>query len=601
MKNLKFRTRLFISFCAVLLLAILLPGFYVYNTLESELLKESREKALRHLDFIEWMLAGDTPFESNAALDRWATAAGEKLGCRITLITPGGAVIADSSVPHKEIRYMENHAGREEIRSAKAENPAVSIRYSPTLKQELIYAAKKINSPTGGEDLYLRTAYPVSSVENRLSNYTENFLAGLALIFALTFLFSVYLARRFEAPVHQVMNRLKTIAGGDFSHQYIMDSGREFYDLSMTLNETADRIREQMEVISEQNREMETILENMREGVMLIDRTGHIKALNRSMAGIAECQLSCIGKRPIEAFLNSEVQQACDKILKGANEYSLTISMEEERFYEMYAAKIPEGGILMVFYDISERRRLEKIRRDFVANVSHELKTPLTSIKGYVDTLLAGGFSISEQGLAFLTPIQKNAEQMTNIVNDLLELTRLEEKPPHLSLQPVEATRVFQSTWDTFQPMAEERQIRLDNRLSEPLWVHAHESTLNRVFRNLIDNAIQYSPAGGGTITVFSETREKEIIFGVQDPGPGIAAKHQERIFERFYRIDKERSRASGGTGLGLSICKHAIAAMAGRIWVKSPPPGQTRGSVFCFSLPRAEASEETAAPPDRQ
>ncbi|MBS3755080.1 MAG: PAS-domain containing protein [Desulfobacterales bacterium] len=598
MKNLKFRTRLFVSFCAVLLLAILLPGFYVYNTLESELLKESREKALRHLDFIEWMLAGEAPFESNAALDRWATSAGEKLGSRITLITPGGAVIADSSVPYKEIRYMENHADREEIRSAKARDPAVSIRYSSTLKQELIYAARKINSPTGSDDLYLRTAYPVSSVENRLSNYTENFLAGLALIFALTFLFSVYLARKFEAPVHQVINRLKAIAGGDFSHQYILDSGREFYDLSMTLNETADRIREQMEVISEQNREMETILENMREGVMLIDRTGRIKALNRSMAGIAECHLSCIGKRPLEAFLNSEVQAACNKILQGRSEYSLTISMEQERYYEMYAAKIPDGGALMVFYDISERKRLEKIRRDFVANVSHELKTPLTSIKGYVDTLIAGDFSINAQGLAFLSTIQKNAAQMTNIVNDLLELTRLEEKPPHLSLQPVEAARMFDSTWETFQPIADEKQIRLDNRLTSPLWVYAHESTLSRVFRNLIDNAVQYSPQGG-TITASSEAGNVEIIFAIQDEGPGIAPAHQDRIFERFYRIDKERSRASGGTGLGLSICKHAVAAMAGRIWVKSPPPGQTRGSVFCFSLSRAEASEAITAPTD--
>lgn len=592
MKNMKFKNRLFVSFCVVLILAILLPVLYVYSMLEREVLRESTEKAVKQLGFIKWMYDRDAPFKSNAALDQWCSILGEKLGCRITVITSGGVVIADSSVPQDEIRYMENHANREEIRSATLDNTAVSVRYSSTLKRKLIYAAKKIESPQAEDAFYLRTAYPVSSIENRMSEYMDKFWIGIVLIFALTFALSIYLAGKLEAPVHQIMNRLKDIAEGDFSHKYIVDAGPEFYSLSMTLNETADRIREQMDVISEQNLEMETIIENMREGVMLLDRNGHIKAINRAMSGIAECHLSCIGRRPLEVFLNSDVQTACDKILAGAKEYNLTISMAEDTFYEVYAVKITEGGALIVFYDISERKRLEKVRRDFVANVSHELKTPLTSIKGYVDTLLTGDFSMDEQGRSFLSTIQKNAAQMTNIVNDLLQLTRLEEKPLDLNLRPVDAAGSFQSVWETFQPMAEKKQIRLDNRLPAKLMVYAHESMLSRVFRNLIDNALQYSPEGG-TITILSETKEKEILLGIRDEGPGIPKKHQERIFERFFRVDKERSRASGGTGLGLSICKHALTAMQGGIWVQSPPPQKTRGSVFYFSLTRAKGYGE--------
>ncbi|MFP4160339.1 MAG: ATP-binding protein, partial [Desulfobacterales bacterium] len=356
--------------------------------------------------------------------------------------------------------------------------------------------------------------------------------------------------------------------------------------------ETADRIREQMEVISEQNTEMEAIIENMREGVMLLDRNGRIKTINRAMGDIAECRLSCIGKRPLEVLLNSEVQDACDRILKTEKEYSLTVCAEYERYYEVYALRIPEGGALVVFYDISAHRRLEKIRRDFVANVSHELKTPLTSIRGYVETLASGGFSIDEQAESFLLTIRKNAEQMTNIVNDLLELTRLEERPAGLNPVPLDAAGVFQSAVETCRPMAEENQIKIENRIDTPVMVTADEAALNRVVKNLVDNAVRYSPAGTA-VELFCEPKDREIIFGIRDQGPGIADAHKDRIFERFYRIDKERSRATGGTGLGLSICKHAVSAMKGRIWVKSPPDDSDSGSIFFFALPRAGGQEK--------
>ncbi|MFP4453283.1 MAG: sensor histidine kinase, partial [Desulfobacterales bacterium] len=275
------------------------------------------------------------------------------------------------------------------------------------------------------------------------------------------------------------------------------------------------------------------------------------------------------------------------RILGGKDECSLTVSTEDERYYEVYALRIPEGGALIVFYDISAHRRLEKIRRDFVANVSHELKTPLTSIRGYVETLASGDFSIDEQAKSFLLTIRKNAEQMTHIVNDLLELTRLEERPAGLNTMPLDAAGVFQSAVETCRPMAEEKQIKIENRIDSPVMVTADEAALTRVVKNLLDNAVRYSPAGAA-VELFCETKDREIIFGIRDQGPGIADEHKDRIFERFYRIDKERSRATGGTGLGLSICKHAVSAMKGRIWVKSPPDDTDSGSIFFFALPVA-------------
>ncbi|MCF8028701.1 MAG: cell wall metabolism sensor histidine kinase WalK [Desulfobacteraceae bacterium] len=586
MKNLKFRNRLFIAFCGVLIVATVLPGLYMYQSLKREILAESTQKAIDQLEVIDWLLEKDQPFLSGRSLDQWCTETGEKLNCRITIIKHGGAVIADSSVARQELRYLENHSDRKEIRAATADQPAVSVRYSDTTKQRLIYAARQVQSPAHSRPVYLRAAYPVSSVDARLQTYTGRFWLALAAILALTFGLSIYLARRLEQPIYKIMDRLKGIARGDFSHQYIMDAGDEFYQLSMTLNETADRISEQMEVISEQNREMEAIIENMREGVMLIDKAGRIKAINQAMGQIAECQLSCIGKRPLEAFLNSEVQAACDKILQGTAEYNITLNMGEERFYDMYAVKIAEGGALIVFYNVSEQLRLEKIRRDFVANVSHELKTPLTSIKGYVETLLSGGFSMNDQARSFLGTIEKNTTQMTGIVNDLLQLTRLQENPMDLEIKPVQIGPVFEKAWETCRLAAEQKQIRIDNRLPTNLVANADPAALTRVFGNLADNAIRYSPQGG-IITVSAQTTDTEAVFSIRDQGPGIAPKHRERIFERFYRVDKERSRALGGTGLGLSICKHAVSAMNGRIWVQSPPEREQTGSVFFFTLPR--------------
>lgn len=592
MRHIKFRTRLFIAFCTLIILAVALPGIYLYHTLRQEILRESTRNAISQLEIIDWMMNKEQPFENNEALDRWCKEAGEKLRCRITIIKTGGAVVADSSIVYNEIRFMENHADREELRAAAVNSPAISVRYSPTIKQRLIYAAKQIRFPGKPDKVFLRVAYPVSSVETRLSTYTGRLWAALALIIALTFVLSIYLARKFEAPIHGVMDRLKTIAGGDFSNKYILDSGEEFYQLSMTLNETAARIKEQMEVISEQNQEMEVIIENMREGVMLLDKNGRIKAINAAMAEIAQCRLSCIGKRPLEAFLSSEVQAACDKILQGKSAYTVSMSMADDVYYDMYAVKIAEGGALIVFYDVSSQRRLEKIRRDFVANVSHELKTPLTSIKGYVETLLTGNFSMGDQARAFLETIQKNAVQMANIVNDLLQLTRLEQKSPDMEIGSVDAVKSFEISWETCQPMAEKKQIQMDNRLKSPLFVLADEIVLNRIFQNLLDNAVRYSPENA-VIKAFAETNGSEIIFGIQDQGPGILSKHQERIFERFYRVDKERSRASGGTGLGLSICRNAVSALNGRIWVQSPPEGVHKGSVFFFALPAAAGPDK--------
>jgi two-component system phosphate regulon sensor histidine kinase PhoR len=430
-------------------------------------------------------------------------------------------------------------------------------------------------------------AIPLSSVESRLENLGRQFWGILFVIFIISTLISLVLARRLEKPILHIIQTATAIGEGDYEKQLNIETGVEFSQLSAVINDMSDKIQQDIQKIIEQKQALEAVLEGMAEGVMLLDKHGKIKATNEALTWIAKCVPSCVGRRPMEVFLNPEIQEACDQILEGTDAIKLKVEMDNETIYEVNLVKIPEGGAVIVFHDISELVRLEKVRQDFVANVSHELRTPLTSIKGYAETLLDKKFRESDQSETFIKTIVKNADQMSNIVNDLLELTKLQHlQQEKVHLSTVDAAACFSSAWDTCLPMSKEKKVILDNRLPESVPIMGDSNSLIQVFCNLLDNAIAHSPHDT-TISVSAETGIEKITFRIADEGSGIPQQHQGRIFERFYRVDKERSRASGGTGLGLSICKNAVTGMGGKIWVKSPPDGQSKGSAFYFTLNR--------------
>jgi len=598
LKRMRFGVRLVAAFWLVLIVAICIPGIYIYYSLKNDFIETSRAKAYENLDFMEWLAGRELPFESDRGLDEWCTLFAGRLGYRITVIEPGGRVMADSEVVWEDMENMENHAFREEVAAALRTGRGSSIRYSDTIDRHLIYAASSFTPEGHAEPLILRIAMPFSEVETRLNEYARQFWAINAVIFAVALTLSIYFARRFESPLHQIVERIREIGTGDYSHRYISDDGREFSQLSGNINEMADRISYQVETITRQKYEMAVIIENMREGILLLDKDGRIKAVNHAVEDMAGCRGRCIGKKPMEIFVNNDIQTACDQVLAGKQEDSLTLELEDELFYEVYLAGIPEGGALVVFYNVSERKRLEKIRRDFVANVSHELKTPLTSIKGYVETLLSGPFAFPDEAKSFLQTINRNADHMSAIVADLLQLRSLQEKSFFGKMEETDAGACLRDALETSTPMALEKNVSVDNRLEAGLSVLADRQALVQVFGNLLDNAIRYSPQGT-TIRVFAEIKNNNVLFGIEDEGPGIDKQHQTRIFERFYRVDKERSRYTGGTGLGLAICRNAVAGMGGEIWVESPIHGKGRGSVFYFNLRKAHADgpapDETA------
>lgn len=584
MKTIRFRTQLLLYFWLILIIALFLPALHLYRSMESEIIQEATDNAFTQLDFVSWMLSAQSPFDGDAELDQWVTALGKNLKYRITLISWGGRVIADSDVDYSGLSGMDSHAEREEFVGTVQKGKSSSVRYSTTLDRNLIYAAQAVNILPYNK-VVLRVAMPLSRVEARLGAIADRFWLILGLVLALTGILNYILARNLETPIRQITQATRRIGGGDYNERIDIAAPVEFDELSSCINDMTDKIRRHIEKIDQQKNEFEAVFEGMQEGVMLLDQGGHIKASNNALALIARCMPTCHGHRPMEVFLNPEIQKACDDVLAGKDHIQLKAAIDAETIYEVNVVRIPSGGAVAVFHDISELVHLEKVRQDFVANVSHELRTPLTSIKGYAETLLDPKMRSAETMESFLGTILKNANQMTNIVNDLLELTKLQSRDrPALALTEINASTCFAAAEETCRIISQEKNIRLVNRMPEIIPVIAEENALVMIFRNLLDNAIRHSDAGT-TITGGVSDVNGMATFAIEDEGPGIPLRHQKRIFERFYRIDKERSRASGGTGLGLAICRHATKAMGGDIWVESPPPGKTRGSVFFVTL----------------
>jgi len=582
----RFRTRLLLSFWIILIPGLCAPAWYIFQSLKTDIIHEATANAFTELDFIGWLLEKNPEFEDNLALDKWCKELATHLNYRITVIAAGGRVLADSEIDSRTIPELDNHADREEIIGARKFGQASSIRYSETLGKNLIYAAKNINYPISPSGV-LRVAIPLSLVESRLENFSHQFWGLLLAIFASSTILSLILAQKLETPIRSIIQAATDIGEGDFSRrlEFEIETGTEFSPLVRCINDMAGKIGQNIDMITAQKQELEAVLEGMQEGVMLLDKEGRIKAVNSALTGITKCLPNCVGRRPMEIFLNTEIQSACDKILGEKVHMRLKAAMHNDRVYEVNLVKIPEDGAVVVFHDISEMIRLEKVRQDFVANVSHELRSPLTSIKGYAETLQNPAFRASDQAGEFLNIIVKNADHMSRIVADLLELTKLQQKnsqPEQFSVFNAAACLRFAT--ETCMPISEEKNIHIHNFLDASVLVQGDEFALTQVFRNLLDNAIRHSPPGS-SITVSSKEESDMVVFAVEDEGTGIPRQHLQRIFERFYRVDKERSRASGGTGLGLAICRNAVRKMGGDIWAESPPENRTKGSVFYFSL----------------
>ena len=415
----------------------------------------------------------------------------------------------------------------------------------------------------------------------------RDLLTASLLSLALATLVSAWVARRMSRRLRKIVDFSSRIAGGDFAARIEERDGDEIGEVARALNATAGRLERSFEALESKQRELAALLDSMQEAVVAVDRHGQVSWTNAVMQRIAP-GVERAGRALVMSVRDPEVLKCVETALQERRIRSgRALSTVPGRVFEVSAAPTPDGGAVAVLHDVTEIERAEKMRRDFIANVSHELRTPLTSISGYVETLLEDEDHLSEHGREFMGIILKNARRVNRLTEDLLALAQVESGEHKLKAQPVRASALVEDAIESLAGMVVDSSVVLEAGESTAAPVLADVDAMTQVFGNLIENAMKYG-AAGGRVVVGAREQDGMVEFFVQDFGQGMASEHLGRIFERFYRVDKARSRESGGTGLGLAIVKHIVLAHGGTIRAESELGA---GTTFLFTLPRAVAA----------
>ncbi|MDD5438717.1 MAG: ATP-binding protein [Candidatus Omnitrophica bacterium] len=585
-----FKLKLIFSYVFVILVSFALVAFFLDKSLEKNSLRNLESSLVIQGRLIEDLIAADNiTKEDRASLDTLVKSISPETKCRITIINKKGVVLADSEKPQQYIPDMENHIGRPEVRTALAGAIGIDTRYSPTLKIDMLYAAVPIKDHNESIGV-LRLALPLSSVKDTLSVIRKIVFAGFVFSLVLAFVLGSLVARKTIGPINRMIQISRRFSEGDFSRRVIRVPKDEIGELADTLNKMAQDIEDKIREIKAQNQKLAAVFNSMIEGVIIVDKESRIISINPTIEKIfGVAKKNAEGKMFLEAIRNNDISEVIGAVLRKGEVASLELTLRYpvNRIFEVNAAPIFDTsvtGCLVVIHDITEIRRLETVRSDFVANVSHELKTPLTSIKGFVETLLEGALDDRENNRTFVTIIREHAERLNNLVNDLLSLAHLESREITLDKKDVDLRRLAEGVILGFKAQAKKKNIAIADELPEGLSINADKDRLEQVLTNLIDNAIKFNN-DKGSVRVYSREEDAAIKIIVEDSGIGIPGKDLPRIFERFYRVDKARSRELGGTGLGLAIVKHIVELHNGSVGVES---AEGFGSAFWFILPTA-------------
>ena len=510
-------------------------------------------------------------------------------GALVTIITADGVAIADSQ---SDPQSMENLAGRPEIIQALAQGSGRSIRHNDNINRDLLHYALQETSPSG-QTYILRFALPVQTVGQVLWPFRRSLWLASVLILLIAGLVVVLVARNFSDRIERLTAFSQRVAEGDFRAQASDETGDPLDVLSSSLNQTASRLDRTIRTLTEERNLSSAILGSMVEGVLVVNAAERVVFANRSFAEILGMNAPPQeGSGLVEWVRQTELIEAVRKVLAGEPRVEseiVTGTLRQHYFAATVASVRTTGtdGAVLVLHDITDLRKLERVRRDFVANVSHEFRTPLTAIQGFAETLLAGAIDDPQNRGRFLEIIVEHSRRLARLTEDLLMLSKMDADRLEFETRRIPVAPFIESCMETAQPRARDKDLRLSVSRAEKIPdIAGDRRRLTEVLQNLLDNAIQYTPSGG-EITVSAGVADSEVVFTVSDTGIGIPQAEQPRIFERFYRADVARSREVGGTGLGLSIAKHLVESHGGRIWVQSEI-GQ--GSHFHFSVPIFDA-----------
>ena len=519
---------------------------------------------------------------------------------RITVITLDGRVLADSAVSEHLLGTLENHLTRPEIQQAVATGRGTDLRTSHTTGERTLYLAIRLHGLNEAMPaVFLRLGLPMTTFDRDMAKLHQDLALAFGIAFLIAVALSMWLAHSLTKPLSEIVVAAQRLAKGDHAVRIRTGARDEVGLLADTFNHMTDQLRTKIDELSEDRSQLLAMLTSMVEGVMVLDRRGRVLQINPALERMFDVtRMEARGHPCSDVFRHPQLDTLVSAVLtKRTNQEDEILLHPSGRRLHIEASVTESYGendacAILVFHDMTELRRLEMVRKDFVANVSHELRTPLTSIKGYIEALLDGAKDDPKTSTQFLNIILKQSDRLNLILEDLLQLSKIESGQVQFKREPLHIQGVIERTLAVIKPLADKKRHRLvsfvENNLPSVL---GDEDRLIQILSNLLDNAVKYTPENG-TITVaahpVSDDAEQPAIvtaveLSVTDTGMGIPEMERPRVFERFYRVDKARSRELGGTGLGLAIVKHIVEGLGGRVWAEANAP---TGSRFVVRLP---------------
>ncbi len=569
--------RIFLLYAVVMLIAAFFTEFYITDAVRENYLDSLRKNLAVQISLV----SGSIDF-SRTDIDDYCRQLKEKTGARVTVVRVDGRVIGDSDTSSS---LMENHAHRPEIEQALMEETGSTIRYSHTLKYDFLYVAARVVE--GGDTVgFVRFAIPLKQVETSINSIRIGISMVVILVLLATGIFSVTQIEHLRRLLRQITDFSRSLARGEIDKRLFLKNAGEFTEISENLTAMSEELQEIMTINEEERKRLNEILRSMPDALLIIDARGVVQlASSSSREFFGDTELT--GKQFMEAVRSYEFSDLMEgvrnQLAPGTAEFRL--DYPDERYLSVKVSPLFRrekelSGFIAIFHDITQMKRLEQIRKDFVANVSHEIKTPITAIKGFADTLLEGAIDDRENAMRFLGMIKANSERMNSLADDLMMISRIELGVIRIEKADVDAEETISATIQTLSEKAAEKglsiktSVKQDNRI-----VRADRKRLIQILTNLIDNAIKFTETG--TVTVGTDADEGKVFMFVEDTGIGVPKRHLPRLGERFYRVDPARSRKLGGTGLGLAIVKHLVKAHGWEMKIESTEGKGTKVKIF--------------------
>lgn len=593
----RIRTRLFLTFITLVGLSVLAAGLFSGRMILDAYIDAKRSNMMNEVRMIVSMvdphmnrqdLEEVFQYYNNEAV-RYA----ELTDSRITFVRQDGLVVGDS---HHEANVMDNHHDRPEIEAVlSGEIFGASIRFSETIEEQMMYVAAPLYHE-GELEGYVRMALGLGALNSTVYSLWAYLLLGLTVLLLISALISYRFAASFTRPIEHIITVANKITKRSYRARVRLRNKDEIGQLGSAINTMAESLQEQMEQLWENENRMKSVIDNMISGIVVIGRDDKVELMNRAaeeILGFRAAQAIGLQYDRLKQPLPFE-QLIFDCIYQGEHiRDEIVLYYPEEKTIDIHlipmkGESLHIAGLVVVLHDITAIRKLERMRSEFVANVSHELKTPIAAVKGFTETLLSGSVEDEETERSFLQIIYDESERLDRLIGDILELSKIESKREPLQYVPIQLDRFLHSIIEMMMPQANHKNISLQLQTPPDIYIEGDEDKLRQVFINLLSNGINYTPEKGVvrvelTTSALHDEEYDRVMISVSDTGIGIPRKDLPRIFERFYRVDKARSRGSGGTGLGLSIVKHLVELHRGSIHVDSE---LGLGTTFRVELP---------------